>query len=278
MVGYQTAVGTLARRPDALPSEHVASARRRASSSSTRASMRAVDRFTLQGASRSTHSHPTVEALPDPAYRCDNYRGTSCAHTTCARTSSCRAGSPTGRRRAGSCRASALTRADERRRALGLHAVHEPGRNAVRPRSRHGARRRALRRHPVDRRDQNALLNVVLRVHGDRLALDWRSGKRWLQRRHATWRVSPAAGPQASPGAGSASFCPRRSSSGSSGGGASAGNAFAPGGVILPSASKEDRCHGGSASFSPSWRHSPPFPLHSPPTRRPSRRRAGKGC
>ncbi len=41
--------------------------------------------------------------------------------------------------------------------------------------------------------DQNALLNVVLRVRGDRLALDWRSGKRWLQVGNATWRVSPAA-------------------------------------------------------------------------------------
>jgi hypothetical protein len=43
--------------------------------------------------------------------------------------------------------------------------------------------------------DQGGLLNVVLTLHGDRLAVHWRSGKQWLDVNTATWRVSPASGP-----------------------------------------------------------------------------------
>ena len=42
--------------------------------------------------------------------------------------------------------------------------------------------------------DQGGLLNVVLTLHGDRLAVHWRSGKQWLDVDTASWRVSPAAG------------------------------------------------------------------------------------
>ena len=42
--------------------------------------------------------------------------------------------------------------------------------------------------------DQNGLLNVVLTLHGDRLAVHWRSGRQWLDVDTASWRVSPAAG------------------------------------------------------------------------------------
>jgi len=42
--------------------------------------------------------------------------------------------------------------------------------------------------------DQSGLQNVVLTLHGDRLAVHWRSGKEWLDVNTATWRVSPASG------------------------------------------------------------------------------------
>ncbi len=42
--------------------------------------------------------------------------------------------------------------------------------------------------------DQGGLLNVVLTLHGDRLAVHWRSGRRWLDVDTASWRVSPAPG------------------------------------------------------------------------------------
>ncbi len=43
--------------------------------------------------------------------------------------------------------------------------------------------------------DQSGLMNVVLTLHGKRLAVHWRSGRSWLNVDAATWRVSPAAGP-----------------------------------------------------------------------------------
>jgi hypothetical protein len=42
--------------------------------------------------------------------------------------------------------------------------------------------------------DQGGLLNVVLTLHGDRLAVHWRSGRQWLDVDTASWRVSSAAG------------------------------------------------------------------------------------
>ena len=42
--------------------------------------------------------------------------------------------------------------------------------------------------------DQGGLLNVVLTLHGDRLAVHWRSGRQWLDVDTASWRVSPASG------------------------------------------------------------------------------------
>jgi len=42
--------------------------------------------------------------------------------------------------------------------------------------------------------DQGGLLNVVLTLHGDRLAVHWRSGRQWLDVDTASWRVSQAAG------------------------------------------------------------------------------------
>ena len=45
---------------------------------------------------------------------------------------------------------------DERRRSLGVHALHTPGRLPVRARARHGPRRRALHRPAVDRRPGRA--------------------------------------------------------------------------------------------------------------------------
>ena len=41
--------------------------------------------------------------------------------------------------------------------------------------------------------DQNGLLNVVLTLHGDRLAVHWRSGRQWLDVDTARGGVSPAA-------------------------------------------------------------------------------------
>ena len=40
--------------------------------------------------------------------------------------------------------------------------------------------------------DQGGLANVVLTLHGTRLAVHWRSGKSWLNVDTTTWRVSPA--------------------------------------------------------------------------------------
>ncbi|MEP6812945.1 MAG: hypothetical protein ABI990_08150 [Actinomycetota bacterium] len=40
--------------------------------------------------------------------------------------------------------------------------------------------------------DQSGLQNVVLTLHGDRLAVHWRSGRQWLDVNTASWRVSPA--------------------------------------------------------------------------------------
>ena len=42
--------------------------------------------------------------------------------------------------------------------------------------------------------DQGGLGNVVLTLHGKRLAVHWRSGRSWLNVDTATWRISPAAG------------------------------------------------------------------------------------
>jgi hypothetical protein len=42
--------------------------------------------------------------------------------------------------------------------------------------------------------DQSGLQNVVLSLHGRRLAVHWRSGRGWLNVDLANWRVSPAAG------------------------------------------------------------------------------------
>jgi MYXO-CTERM domain-containing protein len=40
--------------------------------------------------------------------------------------------------------------------------------------------------------DQNGLYNVVLTLHGKRLAVHWRSGRPWYDIDTTTWRVSPA--------------------------------------------------------------------------------------
>jgi hypothetical protein len=40
--------------------------------------------------------------------------------------------------------------------------------------------------------DQNGLYNVVLTLHGKRLAVHWRSGRPWYDINTTTWRVSPA--------------------------------------------------------------------------------------
>jgi hypothetical protein len=45
---------------------------------------------------------------------------------------------------------------------------------------------------PWTRPDQNALLNVVLAVRGDRLDVHWRSGKPWLRVDTGSWRISAA--------------------------------------------------------------------------------------
>jgi hypothetical protein len=42
--------------------------------------------------------------------------------------------------------------------------------------------------------DQSGLANVVLTLHGKRLAVHWRSGRSWLNVDLASWRVSPAGG------------------------------------------------------------------------------------
>jgi hypothetical protein len=46
---------------------------------------------------------------------------------------------------------------------------------------------------PATASEQNGLYNIALRLHGDRLALDWRSGRRWQNVDLRSWRVSPAA-------------------------------------------------------------------------------------
>jgi hypothetical protein len=47
---------------------------------------------------------------------------------------------------------------------------------------------------PWSSADQSGLFNVVLTLHGKRLAVHWRSGKSWLDVDTTTWRVTPAAG------------------------------------------------------------------------------------
>jgi hypothetical protein len=42
--------------------------------------------------------------------------------------------------------------------------------------------------------DQGGLGNVVLTLHGKRLAVHWRSGRRWLNVDTATWRLAPDSG------------------------------------------------------------------------------------
>jgi hypothetical protein len=48
---------------------------------------------------------------------------------------------------------------------------------------------------PWAKADQSGLYNIVLTLHGQQLAVHWRSGKRWLNVDASTWRISPAAGP-----------------------------------------------------------------------------------
>ena len=43
--------------------------------------------------------------------------------------------------------------------------------------------------------DQSGLYNIVLTLHGNELAVHWRSGRSWLNVDASTWRVSAAAGP-----------------------------------------------------------------------------------
>jgi hypothetical protein len=45
---------------------------------------------------------------------------------------------------------------------------------------------------PATASEQNGLGNVVLALHGKRLAVHWRSGRSWLNVDLASWRVSPA--------------------------------------------------------------------------------------
>jgi hypothetical protein len=47
---------------------------------------------------------------------------------------------------------------------------------------------------PATTSEQNGLGNVVLALHGKRLAVHWRSGRPWLNVDLASWRVSPAGG------------------------------------------------------------------------------------
>ena len=47
---------------------------------------------------------------------------------------------------------------------------------------------------PVTASEQNGLGNVVLALHGKRLAVHWRSGRPWLNVDLASWRVTPAGG------------------------------------------------------------------------------------
>jgi hypothetical protein len=42
--------------------------------------------------------------------------------------------------------------------------------------------------------DQSGLYNVVLTLHGTRLAVHWRSGRHWLNVDTATWRITPDSG------------------------------------------------------------------------------------
>jgi hypothetical protein len=46
---------------------------------------------------------------------------------------------------------------------------------------------------PATASEQSGLYNIALRLHGDRLALDWRSGRSWQNVDLRSWRVSPAA-------------------------------------------------------------------------------------
>jgi hypothetical protein len=47
---------------------------------------------------------------------------------------------------------------------------------------------------PATASEQNGLGNVVLALHGNRLAVHWRSGRPWLNVDLASWRVTPAGG------------------------------------------------------------------------------------
>jgi hypothetical protein len=47
---------------------------------------------------------------------------------------------------------------------------------------------------PATPSEQNGLGNVVLALHGKRLAVSWRSGRSWLNVDLATWQVTPARG------------------------------------------------------------------------------------
>ena len=88
--------------------------------------------------------------------------------------------------------------------------------------------------------DQGGLLNVVLTLHGDRLAVHWRSGKQWLDVDTASWRVSPAARPRVPVGLARLRGASARALPALAAAAAIFGNAFGAGGVILPSASKEE--------------------------------------
>ena len=45
---------------------------------------------------------------------------------------------------------------------------------------------------PATQAEQNGLYNVVLALHGQRLAVHWKSGRSWLNVDLASWRVTPA--------------------------------------------------------------------------------------
>jgi hypothetical protein len=47
---------------------------------------------------------------------------------------------------------------------------------------------------PATQSEQNGLYNVVLTLHGQRLAVHWRSGRSWQNIDLRNWRVSPAGG------------------------------------------------------------------------------------
>jgi len=47
---------------------------------------------------------------------------------------------------------------------------------------------------PATQSEQNGLYNVVLTLHGQQLAVNWKSGRGWQNIDLRNWRVSPAAG------------------------------------------------------------------------------------